>query len=161
MHTPPKKRLCPTVIIIEDLPDDAVVVGVTEDIGLGGDILTCRLLVGKVEATTTVDVIAERSKVWIIHICPTRRETLGIATATLRETSIADDTAVRKHLAFGRLDSLTQRRRLYIGYTLITLAMVVGTDMKQAVSVALVPTYVDGIVRVRIIDAARWSGDIL
>ena len=92
MHTPPKKRLCPTVIIVEDLPDDAVVVGVTEDIGLGGDILTCRLLVGKVETTTTVDVVAERSKVWIIHICPTRRETLGIATATLRKTSIAYDT---------------------------------------------------------------------
>ena len=84
--------------------------------------------------------ILYRLEVWFGCIFPAILELLGNATATLGETGIAYLVVVHQCLSTSGTKRLHHIRLRGIRYALIALAMVVGTDIKNGVVFAVVPS---------------------
>ena len=71
---------------------------------------------------------------------PTILKPFGHTSAAFREASVADGTVVEQDLASCLLDGLLHDRIALSGDSLVALAVVVGTDIKQGMVFAVVPT---------------------
>ena len=83
--------------------------------------------------------IVETHEIGLGCILPTILELLGIATTTLMETGVADVAIVGKNLTSSLGDGFSHVGVAGIGDALVTLAMVVGTDIKDGVVFTIVP----------------------
>ena len=71
---------------------------------------------------------------------PAVLKTFGHSSATLREASIADDAVVEQDFTPCFLDSFLYDRIGFSGDPLVTLAVIIGTDIEQHVIFSVVPT---------------------
>ncbi len=86
------------------------------------------------------DISDERREISLRRVLPAILEFLGYSAAAFRESCIADFVAVHQNLSLGLADGFSYMGRCFLGDTLVALAVVVGTYIKEGVVFA-----VDGI----------------
>lgn len=83
--------------------------------------------------------VANSREISLRRILPAILEFLGYSAAAFRESCIADFFAVHQNLSLGLADSFSYMGRCFLGDTLVALAVVVGTYIKEGVVFAVVP----------------------
>ena len=83
--------------------------------------------------------IVERNEIRLRRIFPAILELLRLSATTLREARITDFILVCQNLSASGLNGLFYGRTRLFGDALITLAMVIGTDIEDGMVVAVVP----------------------
>lgn len=83
--------------------------------------------------------VANRREISLRRVLPAILEFLGYSAAAFRESCIADFFAVHQNLSLGLADGFSYMGRCFLGDTLVALAVVVGTYIKEGVVFAVVP----------------------
>ena len=83
--------------------------------------------------------VVDADEVGLGRVFPAILELLSLATTALVETGVADLVAIGQYLSAGFEDSLFDMGTGGLGDALITLAVVVGTDIEDGVILTIVP----------------------
>ena len=83
--------------------------------------------------------IVETHKIRFGRVFPTILELLSLTSTTFREAGIADLIIIGEDLSTGGADGLYHMGVAGLGDTLITLTMIIGTDIEDGVILPVVP----------------------
>ena len=119
-----------------------LIVSVAETVGGRAYPFISLFFYGKVGHSGVVLIIAYSRKIRIFLVLPTCVELFGYTSATLREACVADAVLIHHHLSAGSFYSLSHTLVGSFGYTLVTLAVIVGAYVENSMVFAVVPTYV-------------------